>query len=217
MNRETAQYIITYFSNLLTSDERMAIKHSSSIYKLEYSKSVNIENLKRIYKEKGWLTSDSSVLDLLKDGYENFELLVANRILSQNPDKIFFNTCPKCNKLCRTPYARQCRYCSYKWHHIIVARFKLNSSFQIKERQFFLLGEIIQGEIKVGQFMDLTLLGLNKKPKIESIEFAFKQLEGKKWEEIGLRTSELTEEDKEYLKSIGSFGTPFDIIVNNNI
>ena len=75
-----------------------------------------------------------------------------------------------------------------------------------------MLGQITKGEIKVGQFIDLTMLGLNKKPKIEVIEFALKRQDGEVWEDIGLGTNELTEEDKEYIKSIGSFGTPFDII-----
>lgn len=115
MDKETAGYIINYFSNLLTSAERMAITHTTSTYKLENSTSDNT-NLTRVYREKGWLTSDQSVLDLLKDGYDNFELNVATRIVNQNPDKVFFNNCPKCNKLARTPYAKQCRHCGYDWH-----------------------------------------------------------------------------------------------------
>lgn len=211
MDKETATYIINFFSNLLTSAEKMAIKHTNSIYKLENSTSDN-SNLTRVYREKGWLTSDLSVLDLLKDGYDKFELNVANRILGQNADKVFFNNCSKCTKLARTPFARQCRHCGHSWHNLTVAKFKLKSSFQLTGRQFFLLGEITKGEIKQGQFMDLTMLGLNKKPKIEAIEFALKRQDGKTWEDIGLGTNELTEEDKQYLKDVGSFGTPFDII-----
>jgi hypothetical protein len=63
-----------------------------------------------------------------------------------------------------------------------------------------------------GQFMDLTILGLNKKPKIEAIEFALKRQDGKFCKDIGLESNELTEEGKEFIKSKGSFGTPFDII-----
>ena len=76
LDNETAKYIIRYFSNLLTSAEKMAIKHTTSIYQLEPSTSGNL-NLTKIFREKGWLTSEQSVLDLLKDGYENFELNMA--------------------------------------------------------------------------------------------------------------------------------------------
>ncbi|MFD2967753.1 hypothetical protein [Sphingobacterium bambusae] len=211
MDNERAKYIIGYFSNLLSSVERMAIKHTTSTYKINNSTSDNT-SLTKVYRERGWLTSDQNVLDLLKDGYDNFELNVANRILNQDSDKVFFNNCPKCNKLARTPYARQCRHCGHSWHELTVAQFKLNSSFQLTGRQFFLLGEVTKGEIKQGQFMDLTMLGLNKKPKIEAVEFTLKRQDGKVWEDIGLGTNDLTENDKEYLKNIGSFGTPFDII-----
>jgi hypothetical protein len=211
MDNEKAKYIIKHFSSLLTGAERMAIKHTIATYKLPHSNSDH-SNVSKIYKEKSWVTSDQGVLDLLKGGYDNFELNVANRIITQNSDKIFFNQCPKCNKLARTPSARQCRHCGHSWHDIVVAQFKLNTSFQLTGRQFFLLGEIIKGEVKQGNFMDLTMLGLNKKPKIEAIEFALKREDGKVWEDIGLGTNELCEEDKEYLKNSGAFGTPFDII-----
>lgn len=212
MDSETARYIIDYFSNLLKSEERMAIKHTHSIYKLEHSNSDNIK-LAKIYREKGWLTSEQSVLDLLKNGYDKFELNVAERILNQNYDKVFLNNCPKCNRLARTPYASQCRHCGNNWHDQVVAQFKLENSFQITGRKFFLIGKIIKGEIKQGQFIDLTMLGLNKKPKIESIEYSLIRKDGKAWEDIGLGTNELTDEEKEFVISKGSILEPFDILI----
>ena len=116
MDKETARYIINYFSHLLSSAERMAIKHTTSTYKMAHS-TVENPNLTKFFQEKGWLTSDQSVLDLLKDGYDNFELKVADRILSENPDKVFLNNCPKCLKLARTPRASQCRHCGYSWRN----------------------------------------------------------------------------------------------------
>ena len=211
MNKETARYIINYFSNLLTDEEQMAIKHTSSAFKLENSTSDNT-TMTRMYKERGWLTSDQAVLDLLKDGYEIFELNVANRIIEQNADKVFLNNCPRCNKLARTPYAKQCRHCGHTWHNLTVAQFKLDSSFQLPGRYFYLLGQIINGNIKQGQFMDLTMLGLNKKTKIEAIEFARRNENGKTWEDIGLGTNELTEQEKELIGNKGSLGKLIDII-----
>lgn len=60
--------------------------------------------------------------------------------------------------------------------------------------------------------MDLTMLGLNKRPKIVAIESAIKRQDEKVLEDIALGTNELTEEEKEFITSIGSFGTPFDIL-----
>ncbi len=49
------------------------------------------------------------------DDIEQFELTVAGRIIADTPEKVSFNNCPSCNKLARTPNARQCRYCGYSW------------------------------------------------------------------------------------------------------
>ena len=86
MNEETVQYIITYFSYLLTAKEKLAIKHTRSTLKLDRSGS-HKSTLIRIYREKGWLSEDQEVLDLLKGGYANFELMVAQRILEEHQNK----------------------------------------------------------------------------------------------------------------------------------
>jgi len=191
----------------MTDDEKLTLKYHMYTYKTEGN-----PKMRKIMVERGWISEQPNIKEYLKDGYEEFELSVAKRIMKEAPEKVFLNNCPKCNKLARTPYARQCRHCGNNWHDLTVAQFKLENSFQITDRQFFLIGQVINGEIKQGQFMDLTMLGLNKKPKIEAIEFVLKKQDGKSWEDIGLGTNELTEEEKEYIKSNGSFGTPFDII-----
>ncbi len=161
--------------------------------------------------DKGLISEEPEVKEFLKNGFEEFELSVARRIMKELPEKVFLNNCPKCNKLTRTPFARQCRHCGHSWHNLTVAQFKLESCFQLTGGHFFLLGQITKGEIKQGQFMDLTMLGLTKRPKIEAVEFALKRKEDKAWEDFGLGTNDLTEEDKEYLKNICSFKRLFDI------
>ncbi|AYB35613.1 hypothetical protein D4L85_18900 [Chryseolinea soli] len=114
MDQETARYIVTYFSKLLTDLERQAIRHTRSNIKLE---DIDLDDpLMRAYKRNGWLYDDPGVLDLLKHGYDAFEITAANRILSEQRDKVFFNNCPKCGKLARTPQAKQCRHCGWSWH-----------------------------------------------------------------------------------------------------
>ena len=207
MDKETASYIRNYFSRLMTDDEKLALKYHMYTYKTEDN-----PKMRKLLIERGWISEQPEIKEFLNDGYEVFELNVARRIMKEVPEKVFLNNCPKCSKLARTPFARQCRHCGHSWHNLTVAQFKLESYFQLTGRHFFLLGQITKGEIKQGQFMDLTMLGLNKRPKIEAIEFALKRQDGKVWEDIGLGTNELSEEDKQYLKSVGSFGTPFDII-----
>jgi len=207
MDKEFVHYIMTYFSKLMTDAEKLALKYYMNTCKTE-----NNPQMRKQMIARGWISQRTDIKDLLKDGYEAFERNVVKRIMNEMPEKVFLNNCPKCKQLARTPYARQCRHCGHAWHDLIVAQFKLNSSFQLAGRYFFLFGQITKGKIEQGQFMDLTMLGLNKRPRIEAIELVLKRENGKVWEDIGLGTNDLTEEDKGYLKKIGSFGTPFDII-----
>lgn len=207
MDLETAKYIIDYFSNLMTKDEISALRYSRMEFKTEGN-----PKMRQILEWNGKFVVSEKGRELLKGGTENFRLNVAKRILKERKSDLFLNKCPKCNFLTRTPQSRQCRNCGHKWHNIKVADFKLNSSFQLTEKQFYLVGEIRNGNIKTGNFIDLTLLGLNSKPKIESIEFALKKVNGKATEDIALGTNELTENQKNRLKNIGSFGTQFDIV-----
>lgn len=114
MDKETAQYIVTYFFNLLPYKEQLTWKYHSSILKLEDNKNPNAIAM---YKKKGWITDDQEILELLENGYEQFEIETAKKIIEKYPTQVLFNKCPKCNKLARTPYAKQCRFCSYTWHN----------------------------------------------------------------------------------------------------
>lgn len=113
MDKETASYIITYFSNLMTDLEKLALRHHIHIGKT----SVN-STMQKMLIEKGWIQTNPNVLDLLKNGYEEFETNVASRIMAETPEKVFLNNCPKCNKLARTPNAKQCRNCEYSWRDL---------------------------------------------------------------------------------------------------
>ncbi len=95
----------------MTKNEKLALK--SHMY---VTKSSDNKYLRRIMLEKGWINNDPETSHLLKNGYEAFELGIVKRIMSETPEKVFFNNCPKCEKLARTPYAKQCRYCGYSWH-----------------------------------------------------------------------------------------------------
>ncbi|MFC5873793.1 hypothetical protein SAMN05443633_101274 [Chryseobacterium arachidis] len=111
IDKETISYIISYFGNLMTNNEKLALQHQ-----MYMSKSADNKTLRKIMTERGWINNDPETLNLLKQGYEEFEMNVVKRIMSETPEKVFFNNCPKCGKLARTPYAKQCRYCSHSWH-----------------------------------------------------------------------------------------------------
>jgi len=195
VNLETAKYIIDYFPNLMTNEEWNTLR-----YLRLKSKTQGNPRMERLLRKSGDLSISDIGMELIKKGSENFRLNVAERILKESQEEIFLNECPKCGFLARTPQSRQCRNCGHNWHNIKVADFKLNTSFQLTGKHFYVLGEIRNGNIEIGNFIDLTMLGMNCKPKIESIEFALKKINGKTTEDIALGTSELTESQKERLK-----------------
>ena len=117
MDQETAKYIVNYFAQFLTEKEKLAIRHTRSTIKLESANNeLNTLSLTNVYKKRGWLTGDNEVIDLLKNGYDNFEISAARRILLEHKRNVFLNYCPKCNHLARTPRAKQCKKCEYEWH-----------------------------------------------------------------------------------------------------
>lgn len=110
MDKETASYIRNYFSSLMTENEMLALKHYMYTYKTEDN-----PRMRKVMIERGWISERSEIKAYLKDGYDEFELNVARRIMRESPEKVFLNNCPKCGKLVRTPLAKQCRYCCHSW------------------------------------------------------------------------------------------------------
>lgn len=111
MDQEKIQYILRYFMDLMTDHEVSALKNH-----MYTSKTTDNPTLRRIMTERKWIDDNPEVEKLLEKGYDEFELYVAHRIMRETPEKVFFNNCPKCGKLARTPYAKQCRFCRNNWH-----------------------------------------------------------------------------------------------------
>lgn len=111
MNKLT-KYIVTWYPDLMTVNEKAAHKTSFVEEKAE-----NLEpgNLQRMLREK-WGSSDPEVLALLENGREEFLQKVADRILREHADEVFLNYCPKCGELTKTPRAKQCPSCFFSWH-----------------------------------------------------------------------------------------------------
>jgi len=113
VSKDTAWYIIVYFNELMTPVEKLALTHQRYTEKLNGSQS---ESRAKMYYRRGLLSAEPEVLNLLSKGPGQFMINCAERILKENPEKVFLNLCPVCKKLARTPYAKQCRYCGHDWH-----------------------------------------------------------------------------------------------------
>ena len=119
MDLEEAQYITRYYANFFTKEESLAWRHWSTKYKLDhgtYEDEEQRERRKNANLERGWMTEDPSILELLTGGIDQFNIRTAQRILHDHEKEVFLNRCEQCKKLARTPKAKQCRFCGNDWH-----------------------------------------------------------------------------------------------------
>ncbi len=199
MTQEQAKYIRLHFSRLLTEKEQLAYSHSTNFDSLmdnlkDASPKTRHRVLENYYKSK-MITKDKSILSLLEDGRDNFMINMAERIMSECPEKVFFNICPKCDQLARTPYAKQCK-CGYSWREIVSGVFEHKQTIKAQTSNLITLrGTVHKGEVQRGMKVDLTFYGLGIKPIIERIT----PPEFNKEEIIDIEFYLYNEEDYEYL------------------
>ena len=113
MDIEKVRYISKYYHRFFNEKEHIAYRHLNSLFKLN-GEDENSSRYK-VFKRKGWITTDREALELIKNGETEFFTNTAIRILKEHKDEVFINNCPNCQKLARTPKARQCRHCGTKW------------------------------------------------------------------------------------------------------
>lgn len=117
MDLDKVNYVFDYFGSLMTENEAKAWRHYSSEYKLtDGGEKEPNEAKKAMYLKIGWISADPDVLQLLDSGIEIFKTNVVARILEDSGDQVDFNNCPICEKIARTPLAKQCRHCGHDWH-----------------------------------------------------------------------------------------------------
>jgi hypothetical protein len=118
LNPKVAYYVVRFHAELMTDAERKAQQHLFATMKATMGRSdemaQHVAQNDNMFSR--WLSSETPVLNLAKDGYQRFQLTTAARILRDSADKVFFNCCPACWELARTPSAKQCRYCGHDWH-----------------------------------------------------------------------------------------------------
>ncbi|WP_408044031.1 hypothetical protein [Tenacibaculum litopenaei] len=98
----------------MTKEEKIAWRHWATVYKMGDCSPKQKEIRIKISLQKGWMTDDDTILKLLENGIDEFKRKVAERIDDSN--SIEYNNCPKCERITRTPKAKQCRFCGYDWH-----------------------------------------------------------------------------------------------------
>jgi hypothetical protein len=103
-------YIYEYCDEFQTHNERLAVRtfrHDGPDINGDF---------RAMCVTKGWISDEPEVKKLMAPGFELFKEQVATRIFNQHKDELDLNICPKCFKITRTPWAKQCRFCRHDWH-----------------------------------------------------------------------------------------------------
>ena len=105
--------VFRYYSHLLTRVEGEVTEIFTARRKDEYSKRGGIEQRLRLMRGN---LDDQHMNAILARGPENFYRDTAERVMRERGQEVVLNRCPKCNRIVRTPKARQCMWCLHDWY-----------------------------------------------------------------------------------------------------
>ena len=105
-------YVLEHFYHLFTELEKLGFKAAMAEEKAKNSSS----NMAKMLRDRWGSKNNPDVVKALSNGYEEFREAVFQRLMNDHSNDIEINRCPKCNKIARTPRAKQCRWCFYQWH-----------------------------------------------------------------------------------------------------
>ena len=106
---ELTNYVLNYYSSLMTVTEAAA---KSCVFWSEHAEASGSPERKRLI-DKRFAGQLMEVKALLAEGGEHCLRGICERILKDDPEKVFLNYCPCCHGLARTPWAKQCQHCFF--------------------------------------------------------------------------------------------------------
>ena len=104
--------IYKYHSDLLSSRERELGLAFLAKAKAEARQKPHVEE--RMRERMGNL-GDREIDAVVRDGFLAFRRTVVDRILRDHASEIVFNRCPACHRIVRTPWTKQCMWCTHEW------------------------------------------------------------------------------------------------------
>jgi|LakMenEpi10Aug09_1017262.scaffolds.fasta_scaffold02245_1 rubrerythrin len=107
-------YILKHFRHLMTPLERRTVEYASPI--VRSSDHWKIRRLYDFLEERDGHVSDEEVMEAFKIAHAQRMDHATDRLLTNSPDSLFINRCPKCDRIAKTPEAKQCLWCGHDWH-----------------------------------------------------------------------------------------------------
>lgn len=110
-------YVLSYFSHLANEFERDLMLSLNLNHKAVLSDSPIMRQ--KLGEERDKIIAritKPDVLALLPLGRDECHRRIRERILKDHFEAIYFNRCPACRRLARTPVARMCTHCGTTWY-----------------------------------------------------------------------------------------------------
>jgi hypothetical protein len=114
---ELTKYIWNNYQHLFSRLEQLGVKAVLAEDKATSASSVAMTKLLR---ERWGAESEPEVMAALSNGTNAFQLRVRERVMRECGDRIFINRCPVCERILRTPRAKQCLWCGHSWHKSVL-------------------------------------------------------------------------------------------------
>ncbi len=109
---DLVDYIYRYQGTFMTADEKVA---AGRIIPTAEDPRERLYEVRKLKLEM-LVNDNETAKQMLADGFDVFKNRVVNRIYNEHKNELSLNLCPRCSKIARTPWAKQCRFCFYSWH-----------------------------------------------------------------------------------------------------
>ena len=73
------------------------------------------EPMARMLRDRSGARGDPDVARALVDGWAAFRFAARSRVMRDHPSEVVVNRCPDCERVVKTPQARQCLWCGCDW------------------------------------------------------------------------------------------------------
>lgn len=111
-DRQLTNYILKFHGQFATEDEQVALLAAGWMQKA----TVNPNSARDPNAIAASKVQDRPLAAaLLRDGWEVFRRRLRDRILRDHGHAISIHRCPACQRILRTPLARQCFWCGLDW------------------------------------------------------------------------------------------------------
>ena len=111
-DRELTRYVWDHYGRLMTEfEQRVGWAHLAA----GKAAAGHHEVAGFILRRHG-IAGDQGAAAALADGVVAFRRRVRDRLLSEHSAEVVVNRCPRCDRVVRTPQARQCFWCGFDWY-----------------------------------------------------------------------------------------------------